>query len=154
MVNWLWGSKKAEGKQWRPMTGSGGVATWLGAAVVVGLLAGSRLPARAQPPTVLSPTLLLITRYGGERPPGRAIGHFRGYDAQRKADNDLVISSNGSVRLRGNFRSDRHTVVQSGWYRNGRLEMDRGTIGIYRDGNAVRTVEVGEEHARVRYRRQ
>jgi len=93
------------------------------------------------------------TRPVDDRPPGWAVGTFRGYDSERRADVDLAISPDGSVAQQTVFRGGRRTVNQRGSYKSGRLSFDGATLDLDRSGDAIRTTEKGGRHSRIAYSR-
>jgi hypothetical protein len=88
-----------------------------------------------------------------DRPPAWAVGTFRGHDAVRDADVALTIQTDGSVRMRADFRGVRPTVRQNGSFRDGTLRFSGATLELDRTPDGVRTTEQGGRHGRVSYRR-
>jgi len=153
IVKAIRGSQSVVEELCRPLNAARAAPVWLSGGLAAGLLAIPCAPAAATPPLVPATAGLAILQHGEEQPPGWAIGQFRGHDRRRNADLVLTIHRNGRVRMRTEFHAGRRAVVQSGYYRHRRLYLERGTLALDRDGDSIRTIEVGGERARVRYRR-
>ena len=93
------------------------------------------------------------TRPVDDRPPGWAVGTFRGYDSERRADVNLTINPDGSVTHRTIYRGDRRTVTQGGSYKGGRLSFDGTALELDRSGDGIRTTERGGRRSRVTFNR-
>jgi hypothetical protein len=84
---------------------------------------------------------------GGGEVPDWAVGTFRG--TTDSGESELTINRDGSVVA----RSLTQRTTFTGRYADGRLRFDWGTYSVVREGDGIRTINIGDRRNQTSYRR-